>query len=177
MLGLVDALTPVGVSDLVFIAPQAVGYSWYPYSFLAPLAQNEPYLSRSLGGLGRALAVLEGAGIPAERVVLLGFSQGACLALEYAARYPRRYGGLVGFSGGLIGPPGTVWTVRGSLEGSPVFLGCSDIDPHIPLLRVHETSQALERIDGLVTERIYPGMGHTINDDEIAFVRAMIAQL
>lgn len=162
---------------MAYLAPQAAGFTWYPNRFLAPIASNEPYLSSALQAVGDVLRQVEQAGIPAEKTVLLGFSQGACLALEYAARHARRYGGLVGFSGGLIGPPGTTFEYDGSLDGTPVFLGCSDVDFHIPVERVHETAAALRRLSGDVTERIYPNMGHTINQDEIDFVRGMLAEL
>jgi predicted esterase len=159
---------------LALLAPQAAGNTWYPYSFLAPLAQNEPALSSALATVGAVLARVAEAGIPAERTVLLGFSQGACLALEYAARNAQRYGGLVGLSGGLIGPDGTPRDYPGSLDGTPVFLGCSDIDMHIPKERVLESETVLRALGGSVEARLYPGMGHTVNRDEIAFVQGML---
>ena len=115
-------------------------------------------------------------GLPRDRVVLLGFSQGACLALEYAARHACHYGGVVGLSGGLIGPDGTPRDYADALDGTPVFLGCSDVDPHIPVARVHETAHVLERLGGTVTKRIYPGMGHAINDDEVRQVRSLLSK-
>jgi phospholipase/carboxylesterase len=160
--------------DLAYLAPQAAGYSWYPYSFLAPVHANEPGLSSALARIGEVLARLEDEGIPPERTILLGFSQGACLSLEYAARNARRYGGIAGLSGGLIGPPGTPRNYEGSLAGTPVFLGCSDRDPHIPRERVDETAEVLRGLGAEVTERIYPAMGHTVNDDELDFVRGMV---
>jgi phospholipase/carboxylesterase len=163
--------------DLAYRAPQAAGGSWYPYSFLAPIVQNEPFLSSALSMLGRLLGRFGAEGFGPERVVLLGFSQGACLILEYAARHARRYGGVVGLSGGLIGPDGVPRDYRGQLAESPVFLGCSDSDPHIPLARVHETAQVLEALGGAVTERIYPGLGHGINDDEIGHIRRLLARV
>jgi phospholipase/carboxylesterase/glyoxalase family protein len=159
---------------LTYVAPQAAGNTWYPYPFLAPLGQNEPYLTSALLTVRRVLEMLVGAGVPPERTVLLGFSQGACLVLEYAARYAQRFGGVAGLSGGLIGPPGTPRTYPNSLEGTPIFLGCSDADPHIPVERVHETTQVLAALGGVVTEKIYPGLGHTINRDEIAQVTALL---
>lgn len=167
----------LGRPDLACLAPQAEGYSWYPYSFLAPLERNEPGLSSGLSLIGHLVARLEGEGIAPERTVLLGFSQGACLTLEYAARNARRYGGLVGLSGGLIGPPGTPREYQGSFDGTPVFLGCSDRDPHIPLARVKETTQVLSRMGAEVAERIYPGMGHTVVEDELERVRSLLSQL
>jgi phospholipase/carboxylesterase len=158
-----------------YLAPQAAHNSWYPYSFLNPLEENEPYLSSALEKLAGLLAHLSGAGLPPERTLLFGFSQGACLALEFAARNARRYGGLAGLSGGLIGPDGTKRNYAGSLNGTAVFLGCSDVDPHIPQKRVEETAELLRRLDARVTMRIYPGLGHTINQDEVTFVRQMMA--
>jgi len=161
--------------DIAYLAPQAENHAWYPYSFLAPLAQNEPHLSRALATLGATLERLAKEGFAPERVALIGFSQGGCLALEYAARNAKRYGAIAGLSAGLIGPPGTPRDYAGALAGTPVFLGCSDVDPHIPLPRVHETRDVLARMGANVTERIYPGMGHTINADEIAEVGKLLA--
>jgi len=174
MLPLAEAL---GREDIAFIAPQAAGNTWYPFSFLAPIAQNEPWLSSALATIAAALEGLDAEGFSPDRVALLGFSQGACLATEFAARNPRRYGAILGLSGGLIGPPGTPRNYPGSLDGTPVFLGCSDIDAHIPLERVHETAAVLSGMGAAVDERIYPGMGHTVNADEIDAVRALLARL
>ncbi len=159
-----------------FVAPQAVGFSWYPFSFLSEVESNEPWLSSALDRVEAAVASVATV-IGESRVVLLGFSQGACLVLEFAARNTRRYGGLVAFSGGLIGPDGTPRDYPGSLEGTPVFLGCSDVDAHVPVGRVHESAQVLEDLGGEVEERIYPGMGHTINGDEIAWVSRMLTSI
>lgn len=159
---------------LAYLAPQAADYTWYPYSFLAPIQQNEPYLSSALRRVGEVVAEVEAAGIPAERIFLGGFSQGACLASEFAARNARRYGGLILFSGGLIGPEATPRDYPNSLAGTPVFLGCSDVDPHIPLARVRETAAVLERMGAVVDTRIYPRMGHTINQDEIDAAAALL---
>lgn len=163
--------------QMAYLAPQAAGQTWYPYSFLAPIAQNEPYLSSALARLEGLLADVTAAGIPPERVVWAGFSQGACLAAEFVARHAQRYGGVLLFSGGLIGPPGTPRDYAGTLAGTPVFLGCSDRDAHIPLARVEETAAALARLGAAVDKRIYPRMGHTINDDEIRAAAALVAGL
>lgn len=161
--------------DLAYLAPQAADYTWYPYSFLMPIERNEPYLSSALACVGEVVAGVEAAGIPPERIFLGGFSQGACLASEYAARNARRFGGLLLFSGGLIGPDGTPRDYPGSLAGTPVFLGCSDSDPHIPADRVRETAVVLERLGGRVDSRLYPRMGHTINQDEMDAAAALLA--
>jgi glyoxalase family protein len=160
--------------DFAYLAPQASGNTWYPFSFLAPIAQNEPGLSSGLQMIADILGQIEAAGIPAEKVVVGGFSQGACLASEYVARNARRYGGLLAFSGGLIGPPGTPRNYPGSLDGTPVFIGCSDIDPHIPLERVDQTATVIEAMGANVSKSVYPGMGHTINQDEIDQARELI---
>lgn len=159
----------LAIDDVAFVAPEAAGHTWYPYSFLAPMADNEPHLSSALALIDRIVADLQQR-IPAERIGLLGFSQGACLSLEYAARHARRYAAVVGLSGGVIGPPGTAREYLGTMDGTPVFLGCSDVDPHIPLARVHETAAVFRRLGAAVDERIYPGMGHLVNADEIAAV-------
>lgn len=163
--------------SFAYLAPQAARDSWYPYSFLVPSEQNEPWLASALSFVGRVFAQLSEHGFPAERTILLGFSQGACLACEYVARNALRYGGLDGLSGGLIGPPGTPRNYAGSLEGTPVFLGCSDVDPHIPKERVEETAQVLTDLGGEVTMRLYPQMGHTINQDELNTVRQLMGRL
>ncbi len=171
ILALAGQWRAVGVT---FIAPQAAGLTWYPHSFLAPLRNNEPDLSSALALLGAIVDELGDRGIPAERQILLGFSQGGCLALEFAGRFARRRGGVVGLSAGLIGPPGRQWNFTGSLAHTHVFLGCSDTDPHIPRSRVEESAAELKRIDGEVELRIYPGLGHTVNRDEIGHVQRMI---
>jgi predicted esterase len=163
-----------GHDDVAYLAPQAAGNSWYPYSFLTPLEKNEPGLTSALGVLGQLVSTLGDQGLPAERVGFLGFSQGACLSLEFAARNARRYAAVIGLSGGLIGPPGTPRTYPGHAGGTFVFLGCSDVDPHIPLERVQETAQVLRDLGAVVDERIYPGMGHTVNQDEIEAVKLIL---
>jgi predicted esterase len=164
----------LGVTDFAYPAPQAGGNSWWPQSFLAPIPQNEPGISSAMQAVQDVLARVEAAGVPADRTVLLGFSQGACLAAEFAARNARRYGGVASLSGGLIGPNGTPRDYEGSLEGTPVFLGCSDVDSHIPAERVRQSAEVLERLGGEVTMRLYPGMGHTIIENELETVRTMM---
>jgi phospholipase/carboxylesterase len=156
-----------------YLAPQAAGNQWYPNPFTALLETNEPYLSSALRVLESLLAKVE-ASVPVERVILLGFSQGACLTLEFAVRHARRYGGVVGLSGGLIGPDGTPRDYPGSFEGTPAFLGCSDVDPHIQKHRVLEAGEVLKRMNASVTERLYPGMGHTVSTEEIESVREIV---
>ena len=159
-----------------FLAPQAIGFSWYPRSFLGEVETNEPWLSSALHRIESAITTITTV-VSIEHVVLMGFSQGACLALEFAARNARRYGGVVALSGGLIGPDGTPRAYPGSLKGTSVFLGCSDVDPYIPVGRVHESARVMEGLGGVVEERIYPGMGHTINEDEITWASALLASL
>lgn len=174
ILSLADELD---VPHFAFLAPQAAGNQWYPNSFLAPIASNEPGISSGMAVLAGLLDQIGAAGISPERTMLLGFSQGACLALEFVARHARRYGGVAGLSGGLIGPDGTPRDYTGSLDGTPVFLGCSDVDFHIPKERVLESATVLRRLGGAVTPRLYPNMGHTVNMDEIAAVQEMMTLL
>ena len=165
------------LDDLLYVAPQAAGQTWYPYSFLTPIDRNEPGLTSGLNRISSLIDLLRHEGLPPERIGLLGFSQGACLSLEYAARYARRYAAVIGLSGGVIGPPGTPRHYPGSLDGTPVFLGCSDIDPHIPVERVHETEEVFVRLGATVDKRIYAGMGHIVNEDEMAAVRTIFRAL
>ena len=160
-----------------YLAPQAAGNTWYPYSFMSPLTDNEPHLSSALATLAALVDQLAEAGFPSEKVMLVGFSQGACLSLEFVARHARQYGGVAGLSGGLIGPDGAPRDYAGSLDSTPIFLGCSDVDFHIPKERVHHSAEVLRKLGGEVTERLYPGMGHTVNEDELEFVRRMMAEL
>jgi phospholipase/carboxylesterase len=162
---------------VAYLAPQAVGFTWYPNRFTAPLASNEPYLSSALAVVRDLLAAVEQAGVPASQTVILGFSQGACLAVEFAARHAQRYGGVAALSGGLIGPDDAPRDYPGTLNGTPVLLACSDVDPHIPLARVQHSTEIMRALGGEVTERIYPGMGHMVNADEIRLVRDMLGAL
>lgn len=165
----------IALADVAYVAPDAAGHTWYPFSFLQPLDRNQPHLDSALALVHRVVGRLAAAGVPPGRIALLGFSQGACLALEYAARHPQRYAAVIGLSGGLIGPPGTPRDYPGSLDASPVFLGCSNVDPHIPVERVHETAAVFRALGAAVDERVYPGMGHVVNDEEIEVVRELLA--
>lgn len=164
----------LGTDDVAYLAPEAAGHAWYPYSFLAPVADNEPGLGSGLGLLARLVDRLQEDRVEPGRVALLGFSQGACLALEFAARHAQRYAALIGLSGGLIGPPGSPRDYQGTFNATPVLLGCSDIDPHIPVERVHESADVFRRLGASVDERIYPGMGHTVNADELKAVKDLL---
>ena len=163
--------------DFSYVAPAAASNTWYPFSFLEPVAKNEPYLTSALRRLEHVFADIQAAGISGERIALLGFSQGACLAAEFAYRHAQRFGGMVLFSGGLIGPPGTTWHSSRSFGGTPVFLGCSDIDAHVPQWRVDESAEAFDRMEAVVTKRIYPGMGHVVSDDEIRAAQSLLDQI
>jgi len=173
--GMLDLAGDLSVDGVAYRAIQAARRTWYPNSFMAPIESNEPWLSSALSFLDRTVAETAENGPGRDHVVLVGFSQGACLASEYVARNPDRYGGLAALSGGLIGPEGTAFDYEGDLAGTPVFLGCSDVDPHIPVERVHETRDALTALGGDVTEQIYGGMGHTVNQDELDRLESLVA--
>lgn len=159
-----------------YFAPQAAGNTWYPNPFTAPLDSNEPHLSAALDTVSRMVERVE-MRLPAQRIVLLGFSQGACLALEWTARHARRYGAVVGLSGGLIGPDEAPRDYPGRFDATPVFLGCSDIDPHIPMQRVVDTGAVLKDMGADVTVRFYPGMAHTVSVEELATIRELTAAI
>lgn len=165
---------------VAYLAPQAAAPGghpqWYPNRFIAPLASNEPWFSSAIALISDLLAQVQDAGMARERTFLLGFSQGACLGLEYAARHPQRYGGVFGLSGALIENGDQPREYTGSLDGAPVFLGCSDVDFHVPVERVRRSAQIFRQLGADVTERIYPGMGHTINRDELAFINSLLAR-
>ena len=165
------------VRQVAVLAPQAANATWYPNRFIAPVASNEPWLTSALQVVDGLVQMLAEGGLGAERVFVLGFSQGGCLALEYAARHPRRYAGVIGLSAGLIENGDQPRTYSGSLAGTPVLLGCSDVDFHIPVARVDRTASVLADLGAAVDKRIYPGMDHTINRDEISAINALIAQV
>ncbi len=156
------------IGEFHLTAPQASQNTWYPYSFLEPTERNEPGLSSGLQAIFNIMTGLLEKGIPKEKIIFMGFSQGACLASEFVARHPAKYGGLISFSGGLIGDAVSADNYSGSLEGTPYFTGCSDIDSHIPEERVHASAAVFEKLQADVTKKIYPGMAHTIIQDEIA---------
>jgi len=160
--------------ETAYIAPQAKANTWYPYSFLYPIEKNEPELSSGLAVIDSLVEMLLKKGFSSEQIFFLGFSQGACLSLEYAARNPQKFGGVFGLSGGLIGENVKIQNYSGNLEGTEVFLGCSDIDPHIPLQRVNDTEEIFKNLGANVTKRIYKGMAHTVNQDEVDFVRTLL---
>jgi predicted esterase len=164
------------VEGFAFLAPQASGNTWYPNSFLAPISNNEPGMSGGLAAIGDLLEHIQSAGIPLERTMLLGFSQGACLSLEYAARNARRYGGIACLSGGLIGPDSTPRDYAGDFDGTPIFLGCSDIDGHIPAIRVTESASIMKRMGARTDVKLYAGMGHLVNDDEVTRVKTIMKE-
>jgi predicted esterase len=167
----------VGHPEFAYLAPEAAGNSWYPYSFLAPIVQNQPWLNSALSFLGRVVARAVAAGVPRHKVALLGFSQGACLATEFVARNAARYGALIAFTGGLIGPPGTQFEYPGDLAGTPCFFGAGDPDPHVPWERVKESASVFSALGGVVTLRRYPGLPHTINQDEIQHAKQQLSRL
>jgi phospholipase/carboxylesterase len=171
ILGLADHLE---VNDFALIAPQATQYTWYPYSFLAPPSQNEPWLSSAIGIINNLVTELNTHGISDENIYFAGFSQGACLTLEFITRYARRWGGAIAFTGGLIGDALYRENYKGDFDGTPVFIGTSDPDPHVPVERVEASGTQLRSMNADVTIQIYKGMGHTINADEIAKANALV---
>lgn len=163
--------------EIAYLAPQAANHTWYPYSFLVPIEQNEPWLSSALGKVASVVDECVSSGIPRERVAILGFSQGACLATEFVARHPSRYAGLIAFTGGLIGPPGVDLHHSGSLAETPVLFSSGDPDPHVPWSRVEESAQELERMGAQVQLIRHPGRPHTILQSEVELADKVIATL
>lgn len=178
-----DDILPLGAAidrpHIAYVAPSAAGGAWYPFPFIAPREKNEPWLGSALGVLESLVDNLMARGFTSERIFLLGFSQGACLSSEFSIRHPRRYGGVLALSGGLIGAPGTTWddVTTSALAGTPVFLGCSDVDAHIPKERVIESESVFKRLGARVTRKLYPGMGHAVNEDEIREVQSVVDEL
>ena len=162
------------VPDFALLAPQATQSSWYPKSFLAPLTQNEPWLTAALTAVGQAVAAAEGAGLAKEHIYFLGFSQGACLTLEYVARHATRYGGAVAFTGGLIGDRVYLDNYAGDFAGTPMLLATSDPDVHVPVERVRASTALLTSLGAHVTEKVYPNLGHTISPEEITLANSLI---
>jgi predicted esterase len=175
--GLVDALVERGAPEPALVAPEAYGGQWYPLRFLEPVERNEPWLSSALASVGRAVAALEAEGLPRDRIVVAGFSQGACLASEYVAREGGRWGGVVALSGGLIGASVDPARYPGRLDGTPAFFGCSNVDAHIPEARVHASAAQYLAQGAEVVARIYPGMAHTVNEDEAAWFAQHLASV
>jgi len=164
----------LNVSDFALVAPQATNNTWYPQSFLAPRAANEPSLSNALNTIKETVLNLEKEGFSKEQIYFLGFSQGACLTLDYVASNAARYGGVVAFTGGLIGEAVDHRNYHGDFDGTPIFIGSSDPDMHVPVSRVKESTTLLEDMGARVTEIIYENMGHTISHSEIAQVNKLI---
>ena len=177
---------PENILDLVprlarpqfeYIAPAAPNGTWYPFSFMAEFEKNEPFLTNALAQVRGVVDDAERNGVPRHQIVLLGFSQGACLATEFMIRNASRFGGLIAFSGGAIGPPGTVWNFPGDFDGTPMFFGCSDVDAHVPAKRVRESVDVCATMGASVKMKIYPDMGHLVSDDEIAHAQALLDSL
>jgi predicted esterase len=162
--------------EMAYLAPEAANHTWYPYSFLAPMEQNEPWLSSALAKVASVVNDAVAAGIAREKIVLAGFSQGACLTTEFVARNAARYGAVMAFTGGLIGPPERRFEFSGSLDGTPVFFGSGDPDPHVPWVRVEKSAEIFTKMAAAVTLRRYPGMPHTISGAELEEARAMMAE-
>ena len=174
---ILDLVPRLDRPEFSYVAPAAANNTWYPYSFMADTTDNEPWLSSALGMLQTLVEGILSNGIPRSRIMLLGFSQGACLTCEFAVRNAARYGGVIAYTGGLIGPPGTTWNYDSSFDGTPIFLGCSDVDAHVPKSRVDESAAVFTRMGAAVIERIYPGMGHIVNEDEISFTQTLLDTL
>jgi len=174
---ILDLVPRIGHEGVAYLAPAASDGTWYPRSFMVPIEENEPGISSGIAVVHSLIEQVIAAGITSDRVLLLGFSQGACLTSTAAQRRPDRYGGVMVFSGGLIGPPGTLWKEMGDFRSTPAFFGCSEVDAHVPEARVRDSAAVFERMGASVTTRIYPGMGHLVNEDEMAFARDLLSQL
>jgi len=165
----------LNVKDFHLVAPEATNSTWYPYSFMVPALENEPWLSSALSMLKDVLNDIERGDISKENIFILGFSQGACLALEFATRNASKFGGVIAFTGGLIGDTIDTSKYSGDFNGTPIFIGSSDPDMHVPVERVHESAKVLEQMNASVTKIIYPGMGHTINQDEFDIANRILS--
>jgi predicted esterase len=175
---ILELVPRLGRTGWTYLAPTAANRTWYPYSFMADRSQNEPGLTSALEMLQGVLERVMRAGVPPARTVFLGFSQGACLTAEFALQHPRRYGGVLIMSGGIIGPPGSVGpNPQGSFKGTPAFFGCSDVDAHVPRSRVEESAAIFTKMGAVTTCRIYPGIGHIVIDDEIAFAQQVMSEV
>jgi len=174
---ILDLVPRLGRPDLTYLAPTAAGRTWYPLSFMAEISRNEPQLTSALQSLETVVAHAEAAGVARSRIVLLGFSQGACLTSEFAVRHASRFGAVIVFTGGLIGPPGTEWHHPGDFAGTPVFFGSGDPDAHVPVARVLESAEVFTRMGADVKTSIYPGRGHWVGDEEVEIARAMLDRL
>jgi phospholipase/carboxylesterase len=163
--------------QLAYLAPQAAGNSWYPNSFLTPRAQNEPWLTSALNKVAATMQIAETAGFSTDQIVIGGFSQGACLSTEFVATHPQRYGGLIAFTGGLIGPLGANLAHAGDLAGTPAFFGSGDPDPHVPWQRVEQSAQILQEMGAVVSVERYPHRPHTVSADEIARAQRLLSQV
>ena len=173
----VDVLTLAShlkVEDFALLAPEATNNTWYPFSFMASPQQNEPWLSSALENLEDLVTDITAQGIDTDRIYLLGFSQGACLTLEFVTRHATRFGGVVAFTGGLIGDKIYREHYSGDFKETPIFLAAGDPDSHVPVERVHETAEVLREMNALVTEKIYPGKGHNISRDELENANRLI---
>ena len=167
---------PLYREGLAYLAPQAAGHTWYPNSFLAPREANEPYLSSALEKVGAVVSEIEAAGIPRDRILIAGFSQGACLASEFVASNPARYAGLIAFTGGLVGPPEADLRHEGFLAGTPALFLSGDPDPHVPWQRVQASAAEFERMGAIVVARRYPGRPHTISAEELELARTLVRE-
>jgi predicted esterase len=165
------------LSNVAYLAPQAAEHTWYPLSFMAPREANEPYLSSALAKVKSIVRSLEQAGFGSERIVVVGFSQGACLATEFVASHPARYAGLIALTGGLIGPPGSLHTPAGELAGTPALFCSGDPDPHVPWQRVEESAAILNTMGAKVTTKRYPGRPHTITQEELELTRNLLLEI
>lgn len=175
--GMMDLYAALNRPDIAAVAPQAPGGTWYPHSFMAPFADNQPHLDHALQRIDDLVNDLLDRGLASGQIALLGFSQGACLTSEYTLRHPRRYGAIMILTGGYIGPPGIEHSDTGTFDGTPVFIGVNDPDPHVPFERAQDTADRYKRMGAAVELRRYPDMPHTVNDDEIAACRKLLERI